>query len=275
MAAGSELTCGTDEQVVLSAHGRVLVVLATGSHVLSAQAIPALGAAGDGPNLALDVLFVSTGRSPMRFGAKLPMLRDAATSLTYEPRVFGTANLRVSDAHLFASQLQPGTSADDVLGYLQSRLVAAVGDAIAATRASITALASPVGAVMVGDVVVGANPFGSMGVAVVSFESFSVNVDEETLRTAMQLQKYAPAPAPVLAPPPVPVAPAHAPPRLPAPLPNEAPPEKVRCPLCAAMVPPGRFCMACGKPLSGKTHCTCGAALKPGAKFCAQCGARV
>ncbi|HHN77486.1 MAG TPA: SPFH domain-containing protein [Phycisphaerales bacterium] len=56
----------------------------------------------------------------------------------------------------------------------------------------------------------------------------------------------------------------------------------VVCPSCHAAVPPGKFCSACGKPLSAPEpekaaggFCTaCGAPLAPDAKFCGQCGAK-
>jgi hypothetical protein len=51
---------------------------------------------------------------------------------------------------------------------------------------------------------------------------------------------------------------------------GEGPLRRVRRP-----VPPGKFCMAGGRPLSGKTHCTCGVALKPDARFCSNCGTKV
>lgn len=277
VAIGTCVVCARDEQVVLSANGRVLVVLAAGAHEVSPSAIPGLGAVGgDGPRLPVEVLFVNTGKAPMRFGGKLPAIRDPATSLTYEPRAFGTANLRVADAHLFASQLQAGSTSDDVVDFLKSKMGSAVADAIVASKASVTALSSPLGVGLISEVLLAANPFGSMGVAIASFEALSVNIDEETLRAAMQAKKaaapHSPAPTP---------SPTHDS-RAPAPLPTsvpisvrEAAPEKVRCPVCGQQVRPGKFCMACGKLLSGKTFCACGAPLKPGANFCSNCGGKV
>ena len=51
----------------------------------------------------------------------------------------------------------------------------------------------------------------------------------------------------------------------------------VDCPACGKRVPAqGRFCIACGQPLSLPTSCSaCHTALPSGAKFCFGCGAKV
>ncbi len=55
----------------------------------------------------------------------------------------------------------------------------------------------------------------------------------------------------------------------------------LRCPACQAVVPPGRFCSACGQSLEApaaeaaarEAFCSgCGSPLAPDARFCGQCG---
>jgi hypothetical protein len=60
-----------------------------------------------------------------------------------------------------------------------------------------------------------------------------------------------------------------------------APSSSLVCQNCQAVSEPGdKFCMQCGKPLTGqaaeKVHCAnCGAEMKPNAAFCTQCGTAV
>ena len=51
----------------------------------------------------------------------------------------------------------------------------------------------------------------------------------------------------------------------------------VKCPHCAAVVVPGKFCAECGKPLAPqKRFCpSCGGEVGPKAKFCAGCGTKM
>lgn len=58
---------------------------------------------------------------------------------------------------------------------------------------------------------------------------------------------------------------------------NEAPPplpSPITCPACGVQVQGGKFCQACGTPLTARACASCGSALTPSARFCAECGAK-
>lgn len=264
---GVQLTCDASEVAVISASGRILATLGPGRHHLTAAAIPALRMASGG----LEVLFVSTRLTGVRFGGAVGAQRDPTLDLAFEPRAFGTASFKVVDPGRLAAELQEGASPEGVTGLLKTRLLRALGEAIVGAKVGIADLAAPATAQRLGGAVQAAEPFADLGLAIDGFDMLAINVSEETLQGALKLQKQRAAKAAIAAEPTTePMRPAVSPrPAVPAP----AAPGAFACPKCGAPAAKGKFCSSCGAPLPKPAACAgCGAELKPNAKFCMACG---